>query len=151
MSEFVIEKVQSFAEELLPTMGLELVEVQFRKEGHGWVLRLFIEGEDGVNHEHCANVSREVGDYLDVEDVIHHKYFLEVSSPGLERILRNVGEFQRFHGRRARVKLREVREGQRVFVGEITSVEGDTITLRQEDGNTVDFTYGEISKARLVI
>ena len=70
----IVQKVESFAEELLPTLGLELVEVQFRREQHGWVLRVFIDAEEGVTLDHCSIVSRELGDYLDVEDVIDHAY-----------------------------------------------------------------------------
>ncbi len=151
MSDFVIDKVQAFAEQFLPTLDLELVEVQFRREGHGWVLRLFIDSENGVSLEHCSMVSRELGDFLDVEDIVGHPYHLEVSSPGLERPLRKFGDFQRFAGRKARVKLREAVDGQRVFVGEIQLADGEVIALLQEDGKTIEFSYGDISKARLVI
>ncbi len=151
MSEFVIDKVQLFAEDLLPTMGLEFVEVQFRREGHGWVLRLFIDSENGISHENCSKVSREIGDFLDVEDIIDHPYNLEVSSPGLERPLRKVSEFQRFVGRKARIKLREEIDGQRVYIGEIERVDGEEIVLKQEDGKTIRFSNEGVSKARLVI
>ncbi len=151
MSELVVDRVQAFAEKLLPSMNLELVEVQFRREGHGWVLRLFIDGEDGVNHDHCARVSREVGDFLYVEDIIEHAYSLEVSSPGLERLLRSIDDFKRFVGRKARVKLREAVDGQRIFIGEIKQVDGEAIELTLEDGETLEFFFDNISKARLTI
>jgi len=102
MSDHVIDKVRDFAEGLLPTMGLELVDVQFRREGHGWVLRLFIDREEGVTVDHCADVSREIGQFLDVEDLIGHPYHLEVSSPGLERPLKSMRDFQRFVGKKAK-------------------------------------------------
>lgn len=151
MSEFVRDKVSSFAEELLPSMGLELVEVQFRREQHGWVLRVFIDADDGVTLDHCSKVSRELGDFLDVEDLIEHKYHLEVSSPGLERKLLKTDDFVRFCGRKAKIKLHEEQDGQKTFIGEIASVDGDNITLTLDDGKKLEFTFAMLSTARLAI
>jgi len=152
MNDLIVQKVQSFAEELLPSMGLELFEVQFRREGHGWVLRLFIDREEGVSLDDCSMVSREISDYLDVEDMIEQPYHLEVSSPGLERPLRNVNEFKRFRGQKARVKLRESRGGQRVFIGKIFQVYDDrNIELILENGDPLTFSYDQVHTARLSI
>ena len=117
MSELITEKIRALAEGFLPSMGLELAEGQFRREGHGWVLRLFIDREGGVTLEDCSMVSREISAYLDVEDLIEQAYHLEVSSPGLERPLHTLRDFKRFCGKDARVKLRESVNGQRVFIG----------------------------------
>lgn len=149
MSEFVIEEVSKYAATLLPTMGLELVEVQFRREGHGWVLRVFIDSEDGITVDHCADVSREVSAYLDVEELVDHQYNLEVSSPGLERPLKTVSDFERFNGKKARVKLHEPIEGQKMQVGVILQVIEDEIELELEDGKKVRFSFDDINKARL--
>jgi len=151
MSEFVIDKVAEFTTPLLTSMGLELLEVQFRREGHGWVLRLFIDSEEGVNVDHCARVSRELSDYLDVEDVIEHPYHLEVSSPGLERTLYKLDDFIRFTGKKARVKLKESLDGQRVYVGKIQLVNDDRIELATGEGRVVEFSYRQVKKARLTI
>lgn len=151
MSEFVQDRIRAFAEELLPSMGLELVEVQFRREQHGWVLRVFIDTEGGVNLEHCRQVSRELGDYLDVEDLIEHQYHLEVSSPGLERKLYKVEDFVRFCGRKAKVKFHQMHEGQKSFEGEIAGVNGEEITLILEDGKKLEFTFGMLSSSRLAL
>ena len=149
MSEFVIDKIEEFAEALLPSLGLELVEVQFRREGHGWVLRLFIDCEGGVSLDNCTEVSREVSRFLDVEDLIGHAYHLEVSSPGLERPLRSLADFQKFSGEKARIRLRENLDGQKVFIGTIGQIEHDTIGLELETGGSIRFTVEQISKARL--
>lgn len=151
MSESVIHTVSAFSEELLPAMGLELVEVQFRREQHGWVLRVFIDSESGVTHENCSQVSRELGDYLDVEDIIDHKYHLEVSSPGLERKLFKTEDFRRFSGRKAKVKMSEAVDGQKTYIGEICRVHGDTIVLELEGGKQLSFTLDMVSTARLVL
>jgi len=151
MSQFITDKVQSFLLTLLPTLGLELFEVQFRREGHGWVLRVFIDAETGVTHKHCSDVSRELGNYLDVEDCIDHAYHLEVSSPGLERPLRATGDFVRFQGKKARVKLHNQLEERKVLEGIIEAVNEDLILLRLTDGDSVQFSFEMINKARLTI
>jgi ribosome maturation factor RimP len=151
MSEIIIEKVQSFLQALLPTLGLELFEVQFRKEGHGWVLRVFIDSQEGVTLNHCSNVSRELSNYLDVEDFINHAYHLEVSSPGLERPLRSLGDFVRFQGKTAKVKLHHEIDNSKIVEGTIESVQEDMIHLRTIDGAIVRFSLDMINKARLTI
>ena len=149
MSGTVIEKVKAFAETLLPSMGLELVEVQFRLEGHGWVLRLFIDGKEGVTLDHCSRVSREVSDFLEVEDLIVHAYHLEVSSPGFERSLHSMKDFQRYVGKKAKLKLREYVEGQKVLIGDIVRAEDETVELVLEDGARCQVVFEQIRKARL--
>jgi len=151
MSEFIIGKIEEFANALLPSMGLELVEVQFRREGHGWVLRLFIDCETGITIDHCADVSREISDFLDVEDFIEHQYHLEVSSPGLERPLKTVRDYERFIGRKAKIKLRETVDGEKVYVGEIQSVQGEGIELAVKDKGVVSLPFEHIRKARLAL
>ncbi len=84
----LVTAIAAFAEPLLADMGLELVEIQYRREGHGWILRFFIDREDGVGIDDCAKASREISARLEVEDLIDHAYTLEVSSPGLERPLK---------------------------------------------------------------
>jgi ribosome maturation factor RimP len=151
MSQLIINKVQSFLDTLLPTLGLELFDVQFRREGHGWVLRVFIDAESGVSLNHCSAVSRELGNYLDVEDCIDHAYHLEVSSPGLERPLRSQTDFIRFKGNKARVKVHGEIDGKKVLEGVIEDAGEDLIKLQLADGGTVQFTFAMINKARLTI
>ena len=130
---------------------MELVEVQFRREGHGWVLRLFIDKEGGVTIDDCADVSREISAYLEVEDLIAHAYHLEVSSPGLERPLKKKTDFVRFAERLVRIKLREPLEnGQKVLVGTLRGLDEDAILLELET-ETVRIDLDKISKARLTL
>lgn len=151
MSQFVVDKVQSFLQTLLPTLELELFDIQFRREGHGWVLRVFIDAESGVTLNHCSDVSRELGNYLDVEDCIEHAYHLEVSSPGLERPLRSLEDFLRFAGKTARVKLHHGIDGEKLVEGVIEVVNDGQIHLRLADGSVARFTLEMINKARLTI
>jgi ribosome maturation factor RimP len=149
-SDRVTAVIQGFAEPLLADMGMELVEIQFRREGHGWVLRLFIDKEGGVTIDDCATVSREISAYLEVEDLIDHAYHLEVSSPGLERPLRKRDDFTRFAERLARIKLREPINGQRVLIGTLLGLEGEAVLL-EFDKETVRIDLENIAKARLTL
>lgn len=149
-TEKVLAAIEQYAERLLRDMGFELVEVQFRREGYGWVLRLFIDREQGVSLDDCAAVSRAMSTWLDVEDLIEPAYHLEVSSPGLERSLKKIEDFQRFVGRKAKVKLKEPRDGQKVFIGTLDQVAGGQVTMLA-DGNPVTILFEEIARARLVL
>jgi ribosome maturation factor RimP len=148
----VISVVEEFALPLLDEMGLELVEVQFRQES-GWVLRIFIDGKEGVTIDNCASVSRQVGTYLEVEDIIRHAYTLEVSSPGAERPLKRVEDFIRFSGKKVRVKLNDPVDNQRVFCGILTDVDekNNRITLAVDGSDTQqrEFDLQAVARARL--
>ena len=151
MTDFVTDRIREFADSFLPSMGLELYDIQFRREGHGWILRLIIDRKEGVTLDHCSKVSRETSDFLDVEDLINHPYNLEVSSPGAERALRNPAECERFVGERVRLKMKEEIEGQRVFIGELTGVAGESLTVVTEAGENLSFSWEQIKKARLTL
>ena len=146
----LLATIQGFAEPMLDGMGLELVELQYRREGHGWVLRFFIDKEEGITIEDCALVSREIGSYLEVEDLLGHAYHLEVSSPGLERPLRKKDDFIRFAGRHVRIKVHEPTEGQKVFVGILAGVVENDVVVTQAEKNVV-LKFENISKARLAL
>jgi ribosome maturation factor RimP len=150
MTEAVVGTIQSMLKPILDELDLELFEVQFRRESHGWVLRLTIDKEDGVTIDDCATVSREVSQLLDIEDIIEQKYSLEVSSPGLDRPLKSLADFRRFIGRKAKVTTKEPVNGAQVIVGKINKVEDELIILeigRQE----LSILYSEIAKARLEV
>jgi ribosome maturation factor RimP len=151
MSELVIDRVQAFLQSLLPSMKLDLFDVQYLRDDKGWVLRVFIESETGVTLDHCSLVSRELGRYLDVEDLVDHAYSLEVSSPGLERPLRSTDDFHRYCGKKARVKVHNAIDGEKVFEGVIEEVVDGLINLTLEDGRSIMFSFEKINKARLAI
>jgi len=150
----VINTVEQFARPVLDDMGLELVEIQFKQES-GWVLRLFIDREGGINVDDCASVSRQVSTFLEVEEVIRHAYTLEVSSPGLERPLKRVEDYIRFTGRRVRIKLRDPLNDQYIFLGILASVDNaqDKIVLAQDqdesDGEHITIDLKTVLRARL--
>jgi len=149
MSDYVVEKVQGFVESFLPSMDLELVEIQYRQENEGWVLRLFVDGPDGVGVDQCARVSRELNTFLEVEDLIQHAYNLEVSSPGLERPLRSSADFKRYAGKKARIKLRHPVGDKKIFIGLVGESDEKEVELLFEDGTGSRFLMENIRKARL--
>ena len=151
MSQKILDVVEEFSRSLLVGTGLEFFDAQFRKEGHGWVLRLFIDHPEGVSLDHCEMVSRELSNFLDVEDLIGHPYHLEVSSPGMDRPLRNPAEFARFLGRQAKIKLHEPVGGQKVFIGEIATVDDEAVELKLENGVLARCPYEQINRARLYL
>ena len=153
MSEPVLAIIRRYLNDVLPEMGLELFDLQFRREGHGQILRVTVDvpqGADaGVTLENCGAVSRALGQYLDVEDCIPEAYHLEVSSPGLDRPLRNLAEFERYIGKMCKVRTHYPVDGDKVFVGEIKAVEDGQIALELEDGQSLRIEHENINKARL--
>ena len=135
----VVEQVREIASRVAGSYGLDIFDVQYRREGPGMVLRVQIDrpwngrqgrpGEtapwkrEGVSVEDCARVSRDLSAVLDVEDVIPTAYTLEVSSPGLDRPLRHAADYSRFAGRRAKLVMREAVDGQMFFKGRLGGIE----------------------------
>jgi ribosome maturation factor RimP len=142
-------RLTTLVEPVVIDLELELVEIQFRREATGWVLRLIIDKEDGVSLEDCTAVSREVGRLLEVEDPIEHSYQLEVSSPGLERPLTKEKDYLRFLHRKAKIKTREPVDNQKVFIGTIENMHNKVLTL-QTDRGEIKLPLDMIAKARLV-
>jgi ribosome maturation factor RimP len=132
----------------IEAMGYELVALDVRTGGKG-LLRLYIDGPDGVNLEDCERVSHQVSGLLDVEDPIPGEYTLEVSSPGLDRPLRKAAHFQRFEGHEARVRLKLPRDGRKRFKGVIKDAGQDGFVLESDEGS-VRIDLDEIDLARLV-
>jgi ribosome maturation factor RimP len=147
----IVERVRALAEPILADRGLELVDVEFRREAQGWVLRLYMDRPGGVTLEDCRQVSEELGDHLDVEEVIAHSYHLEVSSPGLDRPLTRDADFVLFAGRAVRVRSRDPIEGQRNFCGRLRGLAEGAVLLEMADGRQVRIPRDLIEKARLEI
>ena len=103
-TNYIVDKITAVIGPVVVEKGYELVEIQFRNEQHGWVLRIIIYKEEGIGVDDCAAVSREVGHILEVEDVIQQKFHLEVSSPGLDRPLTTSRDFLRNIGKKVKIK-----------------------------------------------
>jgi len=150
MAETVIESVEAIALPVLEELGLELVEVQYRREQNGWILRLIIDKQEGITLDDCASVSREISQLLDIEDFIDQAYNLEVTSPGLDRPLKSLAEFERFVGRKVKVKTTEAIGGHQVFIGTIKKIAGEAIVLQLDD-DEVPVLFSQVAKARLEV
>ena len=144
----VAARVWSLAEPLCSSEGLELVQVEFQREAGGRVLRLYIDKAGGIKLDDCVSISREMGDLLDVALDPVGPYRLEVSSPGLNRPLVKKHDFERFKGKRAKIKTKQPINGQKTFSGILLGISGEQVNLKIEQ-QTVAISYGDISKAQL--
>lgn len=129
--------------------GKELLGVEFISAGNNSVLRLFIDHEDGINVDDCAEVSRQVGAILDVEDPISSEYNLEVSSPGIDKPLFEMAHFQSVIGETVNVKLSMPLNGRRKFKGTLVAIENDTLIV-EVDGVEHELIINNVDKANLV-
>jgi len=135
-------------EALVTDESCELVDVTYRRESHGWVLRVYIDRPGGVTLGDCQAVSRQLGDMLEARNVMRFAYNLEVSSPGLNRPLKKAADFERFAGSRVRVKTRAPVEGRRNFLGTLGGCTDGTVVL-DIDGTGVQLPLASISRAHI--
>ena len=154
----IVEQVRGIAARVAGTYGLEIFDVQFRREAPGMILRVQIDrpgpaasAEESVSVEDCARVSRDLSAVLDVEDVVPTAYTLEVSSPGLDRPLRRPDDYRRFAGRRAKVVMRERVDGQGFFKGRLGGVDGAEVVIDADDGQTHRVPLNLIARANLEV
>ncbi|HSP56680.1 MAG TPA: ribosome maturation factor RimP [Halomonas sp.] len=141
--------LQALIEPVVASMGLELWGIDYLSQGKHTRLVIYIEHDNGVTVDDCADVSRQVSAVLDVEDPIHGEYRLEVSSPGMDRPLFTLDHFTRYRGHQVSIKLRTPFDGRRKFQGLLAGVEGDDVLL-QLDGEEYCFPIDTIDQARLV-
>jgi len=142
------ETLLNILEPVVTALGYELVELEF--QARGGLLRIYIDHQpEAVTLDDCERVSRQVSSVLDVEDPIPGAYSLEVSSPGLDRPLRKLSDFQRFAGFRAKLELTLPLNGRRRFSGTLRGVEADEV-LMEVDGTPVRLPVKQIGKAHLV-
>jgi ribosome maturation factor RimP len=138
---------------VVSTLGYELWELEYTSQSGG-LLRLYIDSDEGISLEDCERVSRAVSTALDEADPIASNYTLEVSSPGLDRVLRTAEHFARYVGEQVRVEMRQPVGGRKRFIGRLAEVAGGGISLEvalEKDGSsTVSLPLDGIHKARLV-
>ncbi len=143
-------KLQVLLAPVVESMGFELVGVEHHRGTRSAVVRVYVDRPDGINVDDCAAVSHQISGVLDVEDPISGHYTLEVSSPGLDRPLFVPEHYDRFRGRRAKLKLnRPLAGGGRKLVGEIRGVSADAVVMQVEDGDC-SVPFEQIDSARLV-
>jgi len=148
MENYVFDLAKPVVEEY----NLELVAVEYQKEGQNWVLRVFIDDEDGITLDHCQDVSKELSAQLDIEDPINESYILEVSSPGLDRPLRKDEDFDRFAGHLVDVSTYAPINGERDFTGELLGLDDSMVKLKMDDGSDIiEIPKAKIAKANLAL
>jgi len=143
-----VTRVWEVATPLVADEGMEIIDIEFRREGGrgGRVLRLFLDKEGGPSVDGLARVSRQLSELLDSDPAMDGPYTLEVSSPGINRVLKKREHFMRFVGKRVRVRTREMIEGRRSFLAILKEVREDGIVLAQE-GAEFYIALGLIEKA----
>jgi len=154
----VVERVRAAAARVAGTLGLEIFDVQFRREASGMVLRVRIDrpgpastAEESVSVDECARVSRDLSAVLDVEEIIATAYTLEVSSPGLDRPLRRADDFRRFAGRRVKLVVRPPVDGQAFFKGRLGGMDGTDVIVEGDDGRPHRVPIDAITRANLEV
>lgn len=146
-----IEKlVESMAAPIAEERGLRVYDVEYKKEGPDWFLRIFLYGEEGVGLEDCEVVSRALSDVLDEEDPIEAAYCLEVSSPGLERVLSRDWHFETALEETVEIRFYAPQNGKKSITGILRAYDTESITIETEDGEECRFENGLVAKVRTV-
>ncbi|MCA1961739.1 MAG: ribosome maturation factor RimP [Desulfomonile sp.] len=148
MNKDRISFLRSLIEPILEPEDIELIDLEFKLERGAWVLRLYIDTPGGITLKHCELVSRQVGAMLDMEDPVEHSYTLEVSSPGINRVLRREKDFVNYAGSQVKVKTRRKLGGKRNFRGILMGMEDNMIVL-DIDGKRVEISPEDLEHARL--
>lgn len=152
----LIDKIEELVQPILEDLKCELVDIEYQREQRGWVLRFFLDKDGGINLDDCAEASREISSLLDVEDIIGTAYNLEVSSPGIERPLKKIADFERFSGKLAKIKTIDSIDPdnsgrkRKTFVGALAGVDGQNILiLLKKDAAAIPIAVQQIEKANL--
>ncbi|MEQ1758156.1 MAG: ribosome maturation factor RimP [Vicinamibacterales bacterium] len=153
-----LEHIRAIATRVAAARGLEIWDLQSRREVSGHVVRVVLDrpgpaatAEESVSIEDCVEVNREMSTILDVEDPLPFAYTLEVSSPGLTRPLRQVDDYRRFEGRLAKIVVKEPVDNQKAFEGWLRGVDGDAVVLEAPNGRRHLLPLALITRARLEV
>ncbi|MBU5677457.1 ribosome maturation factor RimP [Alkaliphilus sp. MSJ-5] len=148
-------RVEKIAEKLvipiIENEQFELVDLEYKKEGSNWYLRIYIDKPGGITLDDCQKVSEQLSDELDREDPIKENYFLEVSSPGLDRPLKKEADFIRFKGEIVEVKLYEPLNGNKIIEGELVGLENNIIKVNVANVGLVELPKDKVALTRLAI
>ncbi|MGM7701210.1 ribosome maturation factor RimP [Pseudalkalibacillus sp. Hm43] len=154
MSQKVTEITEELVTPILDSMDLELVDIEFVKEGKNWFLRVYIDSEEGVDIEECGKVSEQLSEELDQVDPITQAYFLEVSSPGVERPLKKESDFQKAIEKNVFIKTYEQIDGQKEFEGILKSFDGTELSVEvrvKTRTKTIEIPFDKVANARLAV
>lgn len=150
----VREATEALVTPILDDLSLELVDIEFVKEGKSWFLRVYIDRYGGVDLDDCTAVSERLSEALDKHDPIDQMYYLEVSSPGAERPLKKKEDVEKAIGKHVNITTYAPIDGEKTFEGLLTGFDGDTIVVEikvKTRKKTVEIPYEKVAKARLAI
>jgi len=150
----ITEIVADMLQEFLQQEGYELYNIEFMKEGRDWFLRVYLDkvsGEGYIGTEDCEKVSRYLSEKLDEEDPIEQNYYLEVSSPGMDRPLLKREHYERYTGSEVEIKLYKGKDGTKNIAGVLNGLEGDIVTVTDHDNKEWKLELSEIAKANLAV
>ena len=152
------KKITEIAAEMMADFlakeGYELYNIEFVKEGKDWFLRVYVDmasGEGYIGTEDCEKVSRFLSEKLDEEDPIEQNYYLEVSSPGMDRPLLTKAHYERYVGSEVEIRLYKGKDGTKNIQGVLDGIEGETVTVTDHDNKKWELELSEIAKANLAV
>lgn len=145
----VEEKISELLEDKINNLGYELYDVEYVKEGKEYYLRIYIDKESGIDLEDCEKVSNEINEELDKEELIKEQYFLEVSSPGVERVLRKDKHLVDNIGKKVQIKLFKTIENKKQYIGILNSFDELTLSINVDDIK-MDFDRKNISQIKTI-
>jgi ribosome maturation factor RimP len=148
VSEEIADRVRAMVDPMLSDEEIELVDIEYRRESRGWVLRLYLDKEGGVTLDDCTRISQEIGRSLDVEDLIQTPYTLEISSPGLTRRLKTEKDFMKHQGNLIKVRTISPIDHRRQFKGKLLGVSENRIEM-ETDGGVFQIPLSNVGKANL--
>lgn len=154
MTSQVVKTTEELVQPILQESNLELVDIEYVKEGKNWFLRVYIDKDGGVDITECGRVSEQLSEQLDKHDPIKDPYFLEVSSPGAERPLKRKQDFLKYLNQSIYVKLYEPIDGAKEYQGMLLNFVDDTVTMEYKEKTRkkqVEIPYKKIAKARLAV
>src|SRR6056297_87377 len=145
----IISKTENLLNEILIDEDIYLVEVDYTKESNIYYLRIFLDTEDGITIDKCSEVSRILSKKLDELDFIEESYFLEVSSPGIDRPFKSIEDYKNNINQKIEINLYAKRDNDKIFVGKLIKIEKDNITIQLEEkpNKELVFKINEIAKA----
>ncbi|MCX8012444.1 MAG: ribosome maturation factor RimP [Desulfobacterota bacterium] len=145
----LIEKTREIVIPIIHRFNLKLIDIEYIVQKGRKIIRIIIDKDTGVTLDDCAKVSREIGYILDINDLFPSSYNLEVSSPGVERPLKTLNDFEKFTGRKIFIKTTELFQGRKNFKGCLKKVEGETIQL-EEEKRLWELPFRQIQQAKLI-
>jgi ribosome maturation factor RimP len=145
------QQIREIADRVAASEGMEIVDIEYRGGGNRHKLCVYIDKPGGITHADCELISKQVGTIVDVEDLVPGSYVLEVSSPGLDRKLLKPKDYERFLGRKAKVRLRQAVDGKQSHVGRLCEYHDGAIGLETGPERVLRFRFEDVSEARLVV